>query len=98
MFVAKVVGNVWATRKHERLKCAKMLLVRPVDPGLRKSMGEPVLALDCHVGAGPGDLVLVMDEGSSARQILKDPKAPVRTIVCGVVDEVGGRAHWKDRN
>jgi microcompartment protein CcmK/EutM len=30
----------------------------------------------------------VIDEGNSARQILDDPKAPVRTVVAGVVDRV----------
>lgn len=88
MFVAEVIGNVWATRKHESLKGRKLLLVRPIDPKTRKAIADPVMALDAGVDAGPGDIVLVMDEGGSARQILKDSKAPVRTIVCGVVDEV----------
>ena len=46
-----------------------------------------VLALDT-VGAGVGQTVLVEDEGNSARQILGDPKAPVRSLIVAIVDDV----------
>ena len=86
--MARVVGNVWATRKHPGLEGAKLLLVQPLDADSGKSAGDISLAVDRNIGAGPGDTVLLMDEGSSARQILKDPKAPVRLVICGVVDSV----------
>ncbi|HNW45062.1 MAG TPA: EutN/CcmL family microcompartment protein [Elusimicrobiales bacterium] len=89
MFIAKVIGNVWATRKHPQLKNATMLLVKAVDPlDGNKLTGEATLALDGNQGAGPGDTVLIVDEGGSARKILKNPKAPVRTVVAGIVDKV----------
>lgn len=88
MFIAKVEGNVWATRKHETLKGYKLLLVRAVDPMEGNPLGAAALALDTGVGAGPGDTVLVLDEGGSARFITGDSKMPVRTVVCGVVDSV----------
>jgi len=93
MFIGEVVGNVWGVRRHESLQGQKLLLVRPIDPMTEAPIGEPVMALDGGVGSGPGSVVLVMDEGSSARQILKDKKAPVRTIICGIVDHVssGGK-------
>ena len=86
MKVARVVGNVWATRKHPGLEGAKLLLVRPLEAG--KPAGQVSMAVDRSFGAGPGDTVLLMDEGSSARQILKDAKAPVRLVICGIVDSV----------
>ena len=88
MTVARVVGNVWATRKHEGLKNSKLLLVQPLDGLSGKLVGQPALAVDKKFGAGPGDTVLLIDEGGSARQILGDKMAPVRLIVCGVVDSV----------
>jgi len=89
MFIAKVIGNVWATRKHPGLKGATMLLVKAVDPmDGNKLTGEAALALDGNQGAGPGDTVLIVDEGGSARKILKNSKAPVRTVVAGIVDKV----------
>lgn len=93
MFVAKVVGNVWATRKHPDLKGGKLLLVKPVQPSDGSYAGATTLALDGGVGAGVGDMVLVLDEGGSARKIIKNDNAPVRTLICGVVDSVslGGK-------
>ncbi|HCC47693.1 MAG TPA: hypothetical protein DEQ38_06195 [Elusimicrobia bacterium] len=88
MFVAKVIGNVWATRKHPGLKNATMLLVKAVDPlNGNKLVGEAQLAIDGQ-GAGVGDTVLIVDEGGSARKILKNSKAPVRTVIAGIVDKV----------
>lgn len=88
MFIAKVVGNTWATRKHPTLVRSKLLLVRQYDVFGKKFQGKTMMAVDSGIGAGAGDIVLIMDEGSSARQIMGDPEAPVRTIVVGVVDEV----------
>ena len=88
MKVARVVGNVWATRKHPALEGAKLLLVRPLDAAAGKPLGEISMAVDRSFDAGPGDAVLIMDEGSSARQVLKDPTAPVRLVICGIVDSV----------
>jgi microcompartment protein CcmK/EutM len=36
-----------------------------------------------------GDLVLVLDEGNSARQILdREPMGAIRAVIVGIVDEV----------
>lgn len=51
--------------------------------------GEPtgayVIAVDV-VGAGAGETVLILDEGTGARQILGVDIAPVRALVVGTVD------------
>ena len=95
MFVAKVIGNVWATRKHKTLEGMKMLIVQRMDPvtGQLIESDEPTMAVDIAIDAGIGDTVLIMDEGNSARQILKVKQLPVRTLVCGVVDivNIGGK-------
>jgi len=56
-----------------------------VRPGA--STKRPLLAVDT-VDAGPGDLVLVLDEGNGAAQVLGRPRGPIRTVIVGVVDEV----------
>jgi len=94
MFIGEVVGNVWATRKHPSLKDRRLLLVRPIDPVTGQRIGDAVMALDGGVGSGPGSIVLVVDEGGSARSIIQDDKAPVRTVICAIVDQAvsGGKS------
>lgn len=98
MFVGEVIGNAWGTRKHESLEGKRLLLVRPIDPMTEKPLGDAQLALDGGVGSGPGSIVLVLDEGGSARGILKDEAAPVRAVICGIVDSVssGGKVRKYD--
>ena len=93
MFVGEVVGNVWGTRKVASLVGKRLLLVRPIDPMTEAPLGEAIMAVDGGVGSGPGSVVLVVDEGNSARTILADKKAPVRAVICAVVDHVssGGK-------
>jgi len=88
MFIAEVVGNVWGTRKHPSLNDRRLLLVRPIDPLTEKHTGDAIMAVEYGTGAGPGSVVLVMDEGGSARSVLKDAEAPVRTVIVGLVDSV----------
>lgn len=93
MFMGEVIGNVWGTRKHPSLKDKKLLLVRPIDPLTEAPLGDAQMVLDAGLGSGPGSVVLVLDEGGSARLSIKDAQAPVRAIVIAVVDSVtsGGK-------
>ncbi|MDE2038926.1 MAG: EutN/CcmL family microcompartment protein [Elusimicrobia bacterium] len=95
MFIAEVIGNVWGTRKHPSVAGKKLLLVRPIDPFSEAPLGAAVMAVEGGVGAGPGSVVLVLDEGGSARAVLGDAAAPVRTVICGIVDGVSSRGRVK---
>jgi ethanolamine utilization protein EutN len=86
MFLAEVLGTVVAPVQIAVLDGEKLLLVRPVTPEGKRS-GKTRIALD-RAQAGVGDRVLVIDEGNSARGILGDPKAAVKTVIVGVVDYV----------
>jgi ethanolamine utilization protein EutN len=48
--------------------------------------GDYLIAVD-EVGAGAGELVLVIDEGNSARQVVRDDMGPIRSIIVGIVDQ-----------
>jgi microcompartment protein CcmK/EutM len=94
MILAKVIGNVWATMKHSSLEGKKMLLIQPIDEISGKKNGSVQLAID-SAGAGIGDTVLIIDEGSSCRQILGTKSGPTRTIIAGIVDQVSSKGNTK---
>ena len=85
MKVAKVIGNIWATRKEERLAGLKLLLVQPLDPLNGRPDRVPMVAADI-IGAGVGETVLVVS-GSSARSAAGDMNIPVDATVVGIVDD-----------
>lgn len=86
MILAEVVGTVVAPVQIPVLEREKLLILRPISPDGRPA-GKTRIGVD-RAQAGVGDRVLVLDEGNSARQILGDPKAAVKTIVIAVVDYV----------
>ena len=100
MIFARVTGNVVCTQKDEKLVGCKLLLVQPVDlAGAPK--GNPIVAVD-SVGSGEGELVLLV-QGSSARQTSRTQGNPVDAVIFAIVDTVeqGGKVVFKkseDRN
>jgi microcompartment protein CcmK/EutM len=86
MYIGKVIGTVVATIKISHLDGHKLLLVDQLDLQGQET-GYYDIAVDVSQ-AGPGDTVLVIDEGNGARQILGLDPGAVRAVVVGVVDEV----------
>jgi microcompartment protein CcmK/EutM len=90
MYIGKVIGTVVATIKISHLERRKLLLVDQLDLEGQET-GEYDIAVDtCQ--AGPGDTVLVIDEGNGARQVLNLDPGAVRAVIVGVVDEVAVRS------
>jgi len=85
MRIAKVVGVAVATLKLPRLEGAKLLLVAAADPA-GQPQGLPLVALDL-VGAGEGELVLIV-EGSSARTAAGEASQPVDAAIVGILDSL----------
>jgi len=83
--VGRVVGTVVSTMNHPFFDGKRLLVCHLLD-----TQGEPAgytIAVD-RVDAGVGDSVLVLDEGSSARQLFEVETGPVRAVVVGIVDDV----------
>lgn len=92
MLLARVIGNVISTQKNERLVGGRLLLVQPVDLEGRLQ-GQSFMALD-SVDAGPGDLVVVVQEGWSASTAATGSEGyAIDAAIIGVVDiiEVDGQ-------
>ena len=86
MYIGKIIGNVVSTIKISHLENHKLLLVDQLDLE-GKETGDYDIAVDV-VQAGPGDTVLVLDEGNGARQVLNIDPGAVRAVIVGLVDEV----------
>jgi ethanolamine utilization protein EutN len=85
MFLGRVIGTVWSTKKDENLVGAKFLIVREVTLDL-KEKDRFVVAVD-SVGAGEGEVVLVAT-GSSSRMTSFTKDKPVDAVIMGIVDKL----------
>jgi len=99
VFLARVKGHVVATAKDPSIKGQRLLIVEPLKVdyddtkaaggesggGALGVTGRAIVAMD-HIGAGEGQLVLVV-QGSSARMAEGLNKVPVDAVVIGIVDE-----------
>ena len=82
MQIAKVLGNVWATKKDERLNGYKLLVVQIKGSASK----ETIVAVDT-IGAGIGEDVLIVS-GTMTRNILKEQNTPVDAAIVGIIDSV----------
>lgn len=86
MKLARVSGTVVSTICAPVFEGRRLLLCDYLAPDGTPT-GDYVIAVDV-VDAGAGETVLIMDEGTGARQILDERTAPVRAIVAAIVDDI----------
>ncbi|MBM3830235.1 MAG: ethanolamine utilization protein EutN [Verrucomicrobia bacterium] len=85
MLLARVEGNVVATRKHPSFDGWRLVICQPIG-GTGEPEGAPQIAIDAH-GAGMHQRVIISSDGAASRKAVGDEKSPVRWMVVGVVDE-----------
>jgi microcompartment protein CcmK/EutM len=85
VFLGKVIGTVWSTKKDENLVGSKMLIVKQLELDMAEK-NSFVVAVD-SVGAGEGEVVLVAT-GSSARQTVITKNKPVDAVIMAIVDKL----------
>jgi ethanolamine utilization protein EutN len=86
MILARVVGEVWATRKHAALEGKKLLIVAPYLWYAPSHEVGNLVAVD-PVGAGVGEDVVIC-LGDPARRVLGSTSMPVEAAVAAIVDRV----------
>jgi ethanolamine utilization protein EutN len=84
MKVGRVVGTVVSTINIPLFDGAKLLVCDVFD--VQGEAAGYTIAVDV-VDAGAGDTVLILDEGTSARQIMGRSWGAIRAVVVGIVDE-----------
>ena len=85
MQLARVIGEVVATRKDENLTGLKLLIVQPLNADSQPA-GKPLVAVDA-VGAGAGEHVFFV-RGKEASFPYFPDEPPVDAGIVGIVD------HW----
>jgi ethanolamine utilization protein EutN len=87
MRLAKVVGQVVATVKDDGLSSFKLLILQDATGATQARTSGPVYVAIDLVGAGEGELVLVVS-GSGARVCAESTTAPVDSAVVAIADSV----------
>lgn len=82
MLTAKLINNIWATRKADSLNGLKFMLAEIIGG---TDSGQRLVVID-NIGAGIGDKVII-STGSAARKMLCDDNIPVDAAVIGIIDE-----------
>ena len=101
MFIGRVMGEVWATKKAPDLEGKRLLVIQPLEPlreeyGREADMVKPVVAAD-PLGADPGERVVVAF-GKAARVACGgDGDFAFEAAIVGIVDDLDVRdapASW----
>src|ERR687890_731728 len=85
MFLAKVVGTVWSTKKSPDLEGVKFLIVHPIE--LDKEPSKSVVVVADRLGAGIGEIVMCA-YGKAARTAVGNQEMAIEAAVVGIVDRV----------
>ncbi len=91
MLIGKVVGHVWATKKEESLTGMKLMVVQETETTMME--GNLFVAADM-VGAGIGEMVLVVT-GSTARLAAGSQPRAVDCTIVGIIDALDIKRNQK---
>src|SRR3979490_2210975 len=85
MFIGKVVGTVWSTKKSPDLEGVRFLIVHPFD--LDKEPNKNIIVVADRLGAGPGETVMCAF-GKAARTAIGNQEMAIEAAVVAIVDRV----------
>jgi ethanolamine utilization protein EutN len=85
MFLGKVVGTVWSTKKTPDLEGVKFLIVHPID--LDKEPTKNIVVVADRLGAGVGEVVLCA-YGKAARSAVGNQEMSIEAAVVGIIDRM----------
>jgi microcompartment protein CcmK/EutM len=84
--LGRVAGTVVSTISHPIFDGRRLLMCDLLD-ATGADTGDYLICVD-SVGAGAAEMVLILDEGNGARQVVSAPNAPIRAVIVGIVDEL----------
>ena len=85
MFLGKVVGTVWSTKKTPDLEGVRFLIVHPYD--LDKEPTKNIVVVADRLGAGTGEIVMCA-YGKAARTAIGNQEMAIEAAVVAIVDRM----------
>jgi Carbon dioxide concentrating mechanism/carboxysome shell protein len=85
MFLGKVVGTVWSTKKTPDLEGVRFLIVHPYD--LDKEPTKNIVVVADRLGAGIGEIVMCA-YGKAARTAIGNQEMAIEAAVVAIVDRM----------
>jgi microcompartment protein CcmK/EutM len=85
MFLGKVVGTVWSTKKTPDLEGVRFLIIHPYD--LDKEPTKNIVVVADRLGAGIGEIVMCA-YGKAARSAIGNQEMSIEAAVVGIVDRM----------
>ena len=96
MLLAKVIGNIWSTKKKDEISALRLLLVQPLGGDLQPA-GNVIIAAD-EIGAGFEEMVIVTRGAPAMQAFSREKPTPVDAVVIGIVDNLEMAYEAADRN
>ena len=85
MFVGKVIGTLWSTKKTASIESLRFLIIHPLN--LNKEPGTDIVVAADVLGAGVGEYVMVA-YGRAARLAVGDDDCSIEAAVTGIIDRI----------
>jgi len=85
MFIGKVVGTLWSTKKTANIESLRFLIIHPVN--LNKAPNTDIVVAADVLGAGVGEFVMVA-YGRAARLAVGDEDCSIEAAVTGIIDRI----------
>jgi microcompartment protein CcmK/EutM len=84
MNLVRIDGTITATACHPSMRGFRTVICQPIDE-TGAATGDPILAIDTH-GAALHQRAILSTDGSTTRQVVRDPRSPLRNLIIGIAD------------
>ena len=86
MLIGEIIGTVVSTVKVSKIENTRLKVVKIIDP-FGKPTGKYFIVED-GVGVGIGEKVLITDDDSVVKRLLRKENIPIRSAVVAKVDKI----------
>ena len=86
MILGKIVGDIWSTKKTDKIHALRLLFVEPLGKDLTPA-GDVLIAAD-EIGAGIGEMVIVTQGAPAMQAFDREDLIPIDAVVVGIVDSL----------